>query len=264
MHTYNELQRLINHEIAYFEFGSQVQTTDEYIAIYNEDLPEYRDCNRLLRLRDAGKGPEKTVDHYLRWFQNSDRRVVVDLDHIAEEQMLGSVLRKRGVLPVTDNYICLRFNELNNSVRFDSEVKVVDVDKYSPFVTDWVWLNGTDESNEIDAEFWRRVAQLEAKRPGCQLLLAFLNEVPVGACSLFSFKEWGRIDSVIVHPDYRRIGVGTALIMEALQISKIKGNSCTYLFTQMFSSGHSLYSSIGFTEWFVNPFRRHFGVVRGE
>ncbi len=262
MHTYKELHKLIKHEIAYFEFGSNVLTKDEYIALYCDEIPEYRDCNRLLRLRDTGKGPEKTVDQFLKWFHNSGRRVVVDVDYVAEEQRLGSELRSRGVLPVTDNYICLRMDALSTSVKSRSEIKVVKVDKNSHVLEEWIWLNGADESNEKEAEFWRRVARLEAMHPPCKLLLALYDNLPAGACSLFSFESWGRIDSVIVHPEFRRKGIGTALILEAINLSKLDGNSCTYLFTQMYSSGHSLYSSIGFTEWFVNPLRRHFGPVR--
>ncbi len=121
----------------------------------------------------------------------------------------------------------------------------------------WVDLAGSDEDNEADAAFWRRVAMREALSPDCRLYLARGEEQPVAACQLFSHAGWGLIDSVITHPNFRRRGFASQVIAQAVADSMRLGNALTYLYTERGSAGEQVYQRLGFEGWGINTLHRH-------
>lgn len=121
----------------------------------------------------------------------------------------------------------------------------------------WIDLAGCDEDTEEDAALWRRVAMREARSPDCRLYLARVDNLPVGACQLFSHAGWGLIDSVITHPQFRRRGIASQLVAQAVQESRQLGNALTYLYTERESAGERVYRQLGFDIWGIDTLRRH-------
>ena len=124
-------------------------------------------------------------------------------------------------------------------------------------IQEWIHLAGSDEDTEDETRFWESVAAREAASPDCRLYLARVENQPAGACQLFSHAGWGLIDSVITHPQFRRRGIASRLVAQAVQDSRHLGNVVTYLYTEQGSAGEQVYRRLGFEVWGVDTLRRH-------
>lgn len=124
-------------------------------------------------------------------------------------------------------------------------------------IQEWIHLAGSDEDTEAEAQFWKQVASREAASPDCRLYLARVEGKPAGACQLFTHAGWGLIDSVITHPHFRRRGIASRLVAQAIQDSRQSGNAVTYLYTEQGSAGEQVYRRLGFEVWGIDTLRRH-------
>lgn len=139
---------------------------------------------------------------------------------------------------------------------------------------------GSTEESKEEAAFWRAVAAPEARSPRCRLYLARMRTKEdkedkedkeeqsetegnrtggraVGTCQLFSAQGWAQIDSVMTHPDFRRLGIASALVTQALRDSLALGNTTTYLYTDHGGPGEQVYRKLGFEVWGVDVLHRH-------
>ena len=144
-----------------------------------------------------------------------------------------------------------------NTGNNEADVSVNTQENLTAEMRAWIDLAGCDEDTEEDAGLWRRVAAREARSPDCRLYLAQVDDQPVGACQLFSHAGWGLIDSVITHPQFRRRGIASQLVAQAVQDSQNSGNALTYLYTERESAGERLYRRLGFEVWGIDTLRRH-------
>ena len=144
-----------------------------------------------------------------------------------------------------------------NTGNNEADVSVNTQENLTAETRTWIDLAGCDEDTEEDAELWRRVALREARSPDCRLYLARVDDQPVGACQLFSHAGWGLIDSVITHPQFRRRGIASQLVAQAVHDSRQLGNALTYLYTERESAGERVYRRLGFEVWGVDTLRRH-------
>src|SRR5947209_3133291 len=132
------------------------------------DLPEYRDANRALRLRDDGRGPEAVAREVIAFFRSRDLPVVADVDAVAETQGIGTALRRLGIMPVIGDILLMRYPH-GAPPSSDASVEVMlipqahfDVDS----VRDWIDLAASEAEDEDAAAMWRAVAEHEARLPG--------------------------------------------------------------------------------------------------
>lgn len=250
------LEKLIAHETAFFapEGGSP---TPAALFLHSDLLPGYHDCNRALRLRDYGKGPEASARAVVEYFLGRERDVVADVDPIAEEQGIGAALRRMGAMPVTPNFPLLRY-EARQPPAVSSDIPIQEVGRSSEMLAEWLALQVCEEQNgSTEQAFWREVAVREALVPGIRLFLALHEGVPAGGCCLFIQGGWARIESVITHPLYRRKGIACALVAHAVRESLAAESECLYLFTEKGGNAERIYRKIGFAEVSPMPVRRH-------
>lgn len=272
----DDLEKLIAHEARYFEIWSKVTRTTPCWFLDSVNLPDYQSANRALRLRypkevegserekkEAGD-PEGIVAEIIAHYRERGLAVVADVDPIAESLGFGRALRSRGVLPVADSTLLMRYaGEMPLQPRGDlptgDHLTIVRLPNETGAgeARDWISLAGCDEKEEEDIAFWRAVAEPEARSPDCRLYLARVNGQAAGTCQLFSANGWAQIDSVMTHPAFRRRGLATRLVSQALQDSFALGNTTTYLFTDNGGAGERVYRNLGFEVWGVNILRRH-------
>lgn len=271
----DDLEKLIAHEARYFEIWSKVTRTAPFWFLDSVDLPSYQSANRALRLRypseteDREEGvakrePESIVAEIIAHYRERGLAVVADVDPAAESLGFGRALRSRGIMPVADSTLLMRYvGEMSLQPRRDLPTDANLTIARLPNETgagearEWISLAGCDETNEDEAAFWRAVAEPEARAPDCRLYLARVNGQAAGTCQLFSANGWAQIDSVMTHPAFRRLGIATRLITQALQDSVALGNTTTYLFTDNGGAGERVYRNLGFEVWGVNILRRH-------
>ncbi|MBK1881005.1 GNAT family N-acetyltransferase [Luteolibacter pohnpeiensis] len=109
-----------------------------------------------------------------------------------------------------------------------------------------------------------RMETIFTDHPHYQLFGAFAGEVLVGVTGAWiATKIWcGRhmeIDNLVVHPDHRSTGAGTALINHLEELAKQK--ECSMLIIDSYTANHPshrLYHRLGFEIWsfhFVKPLR---------
>ena len=79
--------------------------------------------------------------------------------------------------------------------------------------------------------------------------------------TLFVAGRWGRIDSVITHPAYRRQGVASSLVSAVIAASLSERNTETYLLTEAQSAGEVVYTKLGFVEWELPLPKRHMETI---
>ncbi len=248
------LEPLIEHEAFYFAFAGELEKTEAAWFLQGDVLYDYGDANHAFRLRDDGRGANAVVDAIIRYYQKSRRRVIADVDVVAEAQGIGAALRQRGIMPVLGSMSFMRYPHTSAPPRKNLRVQVQEIPKEGRLLEHWIDIVG---GNDDDAEKWRRVARAEAAFPATRLYMGFLEGIPVGTCSLISGLGWGRIESVMTVALYRRMGVATSLVCRAIADSLVMGNAVTYLFTESGGMGEALYRDMGFEVVAKNPFRRH-------
>ena len=272
----DDLEKLIAHETRYFEVWSKVTRTAPCWFLDSADLPDYQSANRALRLRctdEMGGGererktadePESIVAEIIAHYRARGLAVVADVDPIAESLGFGRALRSRGVLPVADSTLLMRYvGETILQPRGDLPtidhltITRLPNETGAGEAREWISLAGCDEKDADDIAFWRAVAEPEARMPDCRLYLARVNGQAAGTCQLFSANGWAQLDSVMTHPAFRRLGIATRLVTRALQDSFALGNTTTYLFTDNGGAGERVYRNLGFEVWGVNILRRH-------
>jgi GNAT superfamily N-acetyltransferase len=220
----------------------------------------------------------------------------VDIDPVAESQGLGAAFRRLGATPVVGSRLLMHYphstppdlqrreesvKRLALSVKRPTQethseesdvtlntqrstlnaqrsftIEVVPNETGAGEARAWVETVVCDEEAE-DLPLWQAVTEMEARSSGCRLYLARLEGQAAGACDLFSHAGWGRIDSVVTVPAWRRRGVASRLTARAVADSLALGNTATYLFTDAGGAGEQVYRQLGFTVWAVDVLRRH-------
>lgn len=255
------LKTLIAHETRYFMMVAQRQETPCALFLTSADLPDYHDANRALRLRDDGRGPEEVAREVIAFFRARGLPVVADVDAVAEAQGIGAALRRVGVTPVIGSNLLLRYLHAGppQALSGPTEVRLIPNDPETEEARLWIETQVSDLKGDPEEAMWRAVAEHEARSQDCRLYLGLLGGRPAGACDLFAADGWGRIDSVVTRPEYRRRGVASALVTRAVADSLGMGHAVTYLFAEAGGAGEAVYTRLGFTLWKRDPLRRHIG-----
>lgn len=81
--------------------------------------------------------------------------------------------------------------------------------------------------------------------------LGFINEKHVGIGTLISSEGFGGIYNVGTSPNYRKIGIGSAISLKAVEDSKREGNATTYLMAEEGSFVEKFYQRLGFSTRFI-------------
>ena len=255
-----DLAKLISHEARYFTMVAQLEKTPCAWFLHGPDLAEDRDANHALRLRDDGRGPEAVAREVFAYYRARGLRPVADIDFIAEAQGIGSALRRLGVTPVIGNTLLMRYASASPPTLPERgiTVQVVPNETGAGEARLWVETVMSVEDGE-DAPIWRKVTERESRLPAteCRLYLGLVDNRPAGTCDLFFADNWGRIETVVTHPELRRRGVASAVVAQAVTDSLALDNTVTYLFTEAGGAGEQVYRKLGFVPWSLNPLRRH-------
>lgn len=253
------LETLLAHEARYFQMVATVEKTPFAWFLYGPELPDYRDANHALRLRDDGRGPDAIAREVVAYYRSRGLAVTADVDAVAEAQGIGAALRRLGVMSLIGDTRLMRYPSAEAPVPKPAEVeiRVVPNATETPDVRAWIETVLCDDIGTPRESLWRGVTEREARVPECTLYLGLVNGEPAGACDLFSADGWGRIESVTTRPEFRRRGVASALVARAVADSLQRGNTETYLFTEAGGAGEQVYTRLGFASWGVNVLHRH-------
>ncbi len=254
-----ELNKLLTHEVQFYRYAAPVLRTPSAWYLHNPQLGEWRDANRALWLHDDGRGADAVVDEVITFFRSRGLTVAVDVDPIAEAQGIGTALRRHGAMPTVDQMLLMRYPSRTPPTLPERGIRVRTVSNEGETADTMLWVDivtGDDVGLPGEA-LWREVVRRESLFIECQLYLADWHEQAVGACDLFVADGWGRIDSVQTDVNYRRRGVASALVAQAIADSLTAGNSETYLFTEAGGAGEQVYTRLGFVPWELGVLRRH-------
>jgi predicted GNAT family acetyltransferase len=253
------LEKLAAHEAEYFTFGAAWTRTPCAWFLDSDQLPDYRDCNHALHLRDDGRGAEAVAREVAAHYRARGTPIAADVDEVAERQGIGAALRRLGITPVIGRRRLMRYP--SHAPPWLPErgitIEIAPNDLHAAATREWVETVVSDEEDEEDRRRWRAVTELEARFSSCRLYLARIDGRMAGACDLFAAQGWGRIDSVVTRPDQRRRGVASALAARAVADSLALGHEVTYLFTDAGGAGEQVYTRLGFEIWATDVYRRH-------
>ena len=254
------LETLITQEAAYFRFAADLEQTPAAWFLTNPGLPDYRDANRALRLRDVGDGPDFVAQFAIARFRSLGLPPVADVDAVAEAQGIGAALRRRGVTPVVGNTLLMRReaqSETDPAPQSEAELQIEIVPNETGAGEAREWIATVERGFGEDDPYWHGIIEREARYSACRLYLATWSGRNAGACDLFVLGEWARLDSVGTLPEFRRRGVASALVRRAIADAENGGVRVLYLFTEAGSDAERLYRKCGFIPWKLNPLRRH-------
>lgn len=253
------LETLIAHEARYFAFVAALEQTPCAWFLHGPELPDYHDANHALRLRDDGRGPAAVAREVIAYYRARGLPPVADVDPIAEEQGIGAALRRMGITPVMGDTLLMRFtgSEAPLSPKEGVEVRVVPNESGAEEAREWIETVLSEERAMEHERLWRGVTEREARFPACRLYLGYVKGQTAGACDLFSEDGWGRVESVVTRPEFRRRGVASAVVAQAVADSLTQDNTVTYLYTEVGGAGEQVYMRLGFTAWGTNVLRRH-------
>jgi GNAT superfamily N-acetyltransferase len=257
------LDRLIEQETLYLGMLATTVKTPDAWYLTAPALADWGDANRALRLRDTGRGPEAVAREVIGSLHSRGMRVVVDIDPVAEAQGIGRAIRRMGLMPVMGTWLLMRYAQDAPPRLPERGIEIVAVANETGLgeAKAWVEVLMSEEQDPDTVAMWREVAEREAAYPPCRLYLACLDGLPVGACDLFTAAGCGRIDSVVVRPEFRRRGIASVLTARAVADSLAAGNTLTYLYTDGGGAGEAVYRKLGFTVWEVDLMRRHLAVA---
>ena len=257
----NEMEKRIAHEAAYFSFIASVEKTAYGWFLHGPEVPDYGNANRALRLRDDGRGPEAVAREVRAVYRSRGQRPIADIDPEAERQGIGAALRRLGITPVIGKTLLMRYPHAQPPLppKPGVTVEVIPNDTETEGVRLWVETVLSEDEETRSNPMLRIVTEHEARSPGCRLYLASLDGRPAAACDLFTADGWGRIDSVVTVPEFRRRGAAAALVCRAVADSLTLGNTETYLYTEAGGAGEQVYSRLGFHTQAINPLCRHAG-----
>lgn len=264
------LDLLIEHEVAYMGMAAGCARTEHAVFLHAPTLPEYHDANRAIRLRTNGASAELVARQVVEYYRSRGLQPVADLDPVAEAEGIGEALRQQGMAQVEGDRLLMRYSAQGapdmSATRLmpPSDIPVFSVpnERGNGEAADWIDTVVADDVGWPDERLWRAVADLEARYSPCRLFLARLNGRPVGVCDLFVYAGWARLDSVVTRPEFRRRGVGAALVTHAINASLTSGCAQTYLFTEPGGAAERLYRRLGFLPWQMNVFRQYRGPIR--
>ncbi len=253
------LDNLIEHEVGYLRMVAECVRTPFAWFLEGPDIPEYRDANHALRLRDDGRGPGAVAREVITYFRSRGRTPVADVDAVAEAQGIGIALRRLGITPFIGDYLLMRYvaEPPPNISERGIHVDRIPNETGRAEAHEWIETVQSENLGRPDEAMWRQVAEHEARSTDCALYLARVEGKAAGAGDLFSHQGWGRVDSVVTRPEFRRQGVASALVAKAVRDSVTIGNTVTYLFTEAGGAGEQVYRKLGFVPWGVNVMRRH-------
>lgn len=257
--TEKQLEELAEQEAQFFAGVSHVVEDACGIFLFNSSFPEYGNANRVLRLRDDGRGTEAIADKVWGFYRRRDLFPSADLDRVAEAQGIGSALRRRGLNSAITNRLLMRYDlEIPPQLSSAFPVKRIPYEFGSDEARDWLDVSLSHENDMEEAARWRDILRCDLREPSHQLYIAYKETIPASCCQLFSDNGYGRIDDVITRPEYRGRGLASAVIAHAVAVSKSDGNHTTFLYCDAGSAAERLYRKLGFIAWERNPFRRHF------
>ena len=203
------LDLLIEHDIAYFGMVAQCDRTEHAVFLHAPDFSEYRDANRALRLRAAGRPIDDVAAEIAEYYRRRGLPPVADVDPIAEAEGFGSALARLGLTEVAGDRLLMRY-----ASRMPPEpapvipVEVVANERGGGEAAEWIETAVADDLGWPDEPLWRRVAEMEARFVPCRLYLARQEGRPAGVCDLFQHAELGprreRGDPAGVSPPRRR------------------------------------------------------------
>lgn len=253
------LDALIEHEVGYLRMSAQCVRTPCAWFLHGPEIPEYRDANHAVRLRDDGRGPDAVAREVIAYFRSRGLTPVADIDVVAEAQGIGFALRRLGVMPSISDYLLMRYDASDAPIVPDREISVERTPNETGQgeASEWIETAQSQNVGGEDASIWLQVAEREARSLDCMLYLARRDGVAAGAGDLYSAAGWGRVDSVVTRPEFRRRGVASALVAEIVRTSLTIGNTVTYLYTEAGGAGEQVYRKLGFVPWGVNVLRRH-------
>lgn len=258
--TFWWLDPLLEHEARYYAFAASTVRTDYAWYLFSETLPHYFDVNRALRLRSHGQEVSIVLSAVLEALRAYNRRpLVLDIDPLAEREGFAGALLRLRAQPNTRAYPLYAYTLTTPPRPAPSSpsitVQVVPEEDHEAR-EQWAQLQVSEETPKEEHDLWEAVARLEASSTLCKLYLAYVEGVPVGACDLFSYAGWGRVDSVITHPAWRRRGVASALVAHVVGDSLAMGNHFTYLFAEEASPAERVYRRLGFRQVHPRPLHR--------
>lgn len=256
-----DLEKLIEHEVRYYGFAAVCVRTPYAWFLRCADLPSCREVNRALRLRDDGRGAVEVAQTVVADFRAHGLPVTVEIDAESEAQGIGAALRQLGVMPVLGHRVCMTYPQTDPPAPAASEVKVLAAphDEDSVLWRVWIATNLHDVESYEDAAMWRELTVREARYLLCRLYLGFWEDQAAGTCDLFSDAGWGRVEMVETRREFRRRGVASVLVGQAVADSLAAGNAVTYLLTEAGSDAERLYRRLGFVSEGVDLLRRHLG-----
>jgi GNAT superfamily N-acetyltransferase len=112
-------------------------------------------------------------------------------------------------------------------------------------------------SGEVVDQLHRR--DLEVFVPaGLRWFVGLVDGRPAGYTALLSVAGVGYLDGVVTLPAYRRRGVATATVLEAVRASRARGDRLVHLLADKGGRPRRLYERLGFRPWtevvsFVRP-----------
>ncbi len=257
-----DLDALLKHEAAYFSYAAQIQEMPWGVVMRCADLPESHEVNRVIGLRDDGRGAASIVAEVRAYFEGTGCELCVDTDSVSEAHGIGPELRRTGIMPIVGRraYMELSLSGFE-AIPFVPRpgVTAYEIDKQPQALSRWLSVNLHDVEETDIPETWAELARLEAECQQIKLFLSAVNETPAATTSLFIVDGLARIEMVETVAAMRRRGAASAAVHAALACAAAEGATTAYLFTDAGSDAERIYTSLGFKTAAINRFRRHLG-----
>jgi GNAT superfamily N-acetyltransferase len=209
----------------------------------NREVPS-TEFNHVSRVNVAESEAKKLIADVARYFTSMEVNPCFIVSPTTQPKTLANLLLQASFELVLEEDIMI-YRGGNKSSKTSSDTEVALIDRSQLDVWTDVFMKSFEIPEILRGAFLAMCGKA-VQHKGTRPYLAYFSENPAGTCALLSFRNVGGVFNLGTTPEYRRKGVATALMQNAISDSLNMGNNLLYLVTTKGSNAESLYTSLGF------------------
>jgi len=240
-------------------YFSKMKTIKGAVLLYSDIISDFF-WNYAGQIRISQEDTEELVYEIITFYQKEARQPAVYLTPFSQPQDISKYLEDQG-FKIEFRDAWMTYDGKTPHVKKPKELLVKEVrsnDDMEIFINIFFEAYGGATEDEPYGELppaygdaLRRSFKNPPKENRITYYLGFINGRPVGIGTLISSNGFGGIYNIGTSPNYRRMGIGSAISIKFVEDSKREGNTTTYLMTEEGSYVEKFYQGLGFSTKFI-------------
>lgn len=240
-------------------YFSEIEVIDGAVLLYSDIIEDFF-WNYAAQINTTRERVEELIQKIITFYRNKERQPSIYLTPFAQPPDILKHLENHGFkIELKDAWMV--YDKKTLCIKKPKNLiieEVRDIEDMEIFIKVFYEAYGGASEDEpygklppTYGEALRSSFKNLSKKSIITHYLGFIDKKPVGIGTLISSDEFRGIYNVGTSSNYRRMGIGSVISLKALEASKIKGNTTTYLMTEEGSYVEEFYKKLGFSTKFI-------------